>query len=325
MMVRAGAVFQGGKWAFKGGLALACGLTAPLAFAQTAEQGAAPAPNPSATAAPASEASLPPPAATAQPAIPAQPVAATPVPHPPGHHDPRRAGEEEPGIVVSGDSRPLAPDPGKALNKASYAATQVVDGALIEPLAKGYRAALPRPGRDGLHNAIYNLREPISAANFLLQHKISKSGETLARFVINSTIGLAGIFDIARRKPFKIPRRENGFANTLGFYGVGNGPYIYLPVLGATTLRDFTGRMVDRAVVPIAVGGQLLPTAAVVPIIVIGVLDRRLINDERLREERESGDPYGTTRDNYLRRRAAEIEALRHPHAAQAPAEKEEG
>lgn len=242
---------------------------------------------------------------------------------PPAHHASHHSGEEEPGIVVS--SRPLAPDPGKALNKASFAVTQAVDQAVIEPLASGYEAIVPSTARDGLHNALYNLREPVIAANFLLQHKIGKTGETIARFVINSTIGLAGIFDIAKRKPFKLRFRENGFANTLGFYGVGNGPYIFLPMLGATTLRDFAGRMVDRGVVPLAAGGQLLPTAAVVPMIVIGILDRRLVNQERLRRERESADPYGTTRDNYLRRRAAEIEALRHPKTAPSVDEEEGG
>ena len=239
------------------------------------------------------------------------------------HHDSRHGAEEETGIVVS--SRPLAPDPGKAINQASFAATQAVDSAVIEPLSKGYEAIVPSPVRDGLHNAIYNLREPVIAANFLLQHKIGKTGETLARFVINSTVGLAGIFDMAKRKPFRLRFRDNGFADTLGFYGVGNGPYIYLPLFGSTTLRDLTGRMVDRAALPLAIGGQVLPTAAVVPMIMIGILDRRLVNKERLRQEREAADPYSTTRDNYLRRRADEIEGLRHPNGASPPEEKEEG
>lgn len=241
---------------------------------------------------------------------------------PEGTHHSHHHGEEEPSIVVS--SRPLAPDPAKAINQASFDATQVVDGKVIEPLSKGYEAIVPSPARDGLHNAIYNLREPIIAANFLLQHKIGKTGETLARFVINSTLGVAGLFDIAKRKPFRLRYRENGFADTLGFYGVSNGPYIYVPLFGATTLRDLTGRLVDRAVLPLAIGRQVLPTAAVVPMIVIGILDRRLVNKERLRQEREADDPYTTTRDNYLRRRADEINGLRHPHAAPEGKEKQE-
>lgn len=227
--------------------------------------------------------------------------------------------EEEPGIVVS--SRPLAPDPARAINMASFAVTQALDSAVLEPFSKGYEAVVPSPVRDGIHNVLYNLREPVIAANYLMQHKIGKTGETIARFVINSTIGLAGIFDMAKRKPFKLGYHENGFADTLGFYGVGNGPYIFMPLFGSTTLRDLAGRIVDRAALPTAIGGNVIPAAALVPMIVLGIVDRRLVNKDRIKQEREAADPYTTTRDNYLRRRAKRIEELRHPNGTETPPE----
>jgi phospholipid-binding lipoprotein MlaA len=135
--------------------------------------------------------------------------------------------EEEPGIVVS--SRPLAPDPARAINMASFAVTQALDSAVLEPFSKGYEAVVPSPVRDGIHNVLYNLREPVIAANYLMQHKIGKTGETIARFVINSTIGLAGIFDMAKRKPFKLGYHENGFADTLGFMAWVTGHIFICP------------------------------------------------------------------------------------------------
>jgi len=330
MLLGTGAGRGGKRRLLKGGLALAWVLLATPGLAQSVEaaQSVEPAQpsQPVQNSAPVQAEAQPASAPTSVVPPSANPVSAEPAPaagQAPAHHNGHHGVEEEPGIVVS--SRTLAPDPGKALNKASFAVTQAVDQAVIEPLASGYEAIVPSTARDGLHNALYNLREPVIAANFLLQHKIGKTGETIARFVINSTIGLAGIFDIAKRKPFKLRFRENGFANTLGFYGVGNGPYIFLPMLGSTTLRDFAGRMVDRGALPLAAGGQLLPTAAVVPMIVIGILDRRMVNKERLRQEREAEDPYTVTRDNYLRRRAAEIEYLRHPRTAPPVDEEEEG
>jgi phospholipid-binding lipoprotein MlaA len=255
------------------------------------------------------------PASTATPSPPAS-LETQPEPlHHPGHH----GAEEEPGIVVS--SRPLAPDPARAINMASFAVTQAIDSTVLEPFSKGYEAAVPSPLRDGIHNALYNLREPVIAANFLMQHKIGKTAETVARFVLNSTIGLAGIFDMAKRKPFKLPFRENGFADTMGFYGVPNGPYIYMPLFGSTTLRDLTGRIVDRAALPMAIGRNVLPAAAIVPMIVLGIVDRRLVNKGRIQQEREAADPYTTTRDNYLRRRANHIEELRHPKGAETEVE----
>lgn len=262
------------------------------------------------------------------PQPPAPPAAAAPATEPPGHHHhhkpPESVATEEEGITVT--TRRLAPDPLRGMNAASFGVINKVDEAVLAPVAHAYERNVPEPARDGLHNALRNLREPVIAANFLLQHRIGKTGQTLARFVINSTVGLAGLFDVARRKPFHMPWRENGFADTMGFYGVGPGPYLFLPLIGSTTVRDLAGRVADRAVLPIALGSRVIPTAAAVPMLAISVLDKRVENDERITNQRtqaaRGGDLYAIVRDDYLRRRKAEIDGL---HSHRAPrVEKEE-
>jgi len=221
--------------------------------------------------------------------------------------------EVEEGIVVTSLRYTPTSDPISAINKVSYGATMALDDAVLGPVAKAYEHTLPSPFRDGLHNALTNLREPVVFANFLFQHKVGKAAQTLARFVINSTVGVLGVFDFARRKPFHLRPRNNGFANTMGFYGVGPGAFLYVPLFGPTTVRDMLGRLVDRAAVPLALGATLIPAAYAVPVVVISILDRRVRNDARIKQLRSQPDAYRAMREDYMHRRRAEIEELRHP------------
>ncbi len=111
----------------------------------------------------------------------------------------------------------------------------------MAPVAKAYKKSLPKPVRSGIRNFLNNLGEPIVFLNYLLQLKPGKAFETLGRFAINSTIGIGGLVDVAKKEPFNLPHRRNGFANTLGYYGVDSGSYLYLPIIGATTVRDLVG------------------------------------------------------------------------------------
>jgi len=217
-------------------------------------------------------------------------------------------------IVVSGHSRKYEQriDPAEAVNAKSFAAVQTADKMVIAPAAGIYEHGLPKPLRDGLHNAIYNFREPTNAIHFLLQHKIGKAAETLARFALNSTMGWGGLFDVAKRKPFNLPHRPNGLADTLGFYGVGPGPYMFLPLIGPTTVRDLIGVTIDRFSAPEALGGVFATPEFGFGITIIGGLDDRLrIAPDVARYRDEVGNPYRAYRDFYLRRRQAEIDALR--------------
>lgn len=244
-------------------------------------------------------------AAATPPSTPSRP---TPVDAP----SPVQLGPEAPqeDIVVSARKR-SAGDPLESVNVKSYAAVQAVDRAIIGPAALAYRKGLPQPVRSGLRNFLYNLHEPVVALNFMLQHKPGKAAETAGRFAVNSTVGAVGLFDVAKRRPFYLPRRPNGFANTMGFYGVKPGSYLFLPLIGPTTVRDFIGGGVDRLVLPFAGPELLSQPAYTIPMGAVGTLDRRTEFDDRLQAVRESGDPYLARRSLYLRLRQAEIDALR--------------
>ncbi|MBV7265441.1 MlaA family lipoprotein [Erythrobacter ani] len=214
-------------------------------------------------------------------------------------------------IVVQGEVGPTEGDPMGAVNETSYRITQQLDDVLVEPLAYGYRDGLPGPIRDGLGNVVRNLREPANFLNFLLQLKIGKAFETLGRFALNSTFGLAGLIDVAGMPGIGLPYRRNGFANTLGFYGVDTGAYLYLPITGATTVRDLIGSTLDQAVLPVAFGAPFNTFEYAAPFFVISNLESRLEVDEELERIEDTVDPYAARRDTYLARREREIAALR--------------
>ena len=111
-------------------------------------------------------------------------------------------------------------DPLEKVNIKSFAATQAVDRAVFGPVALAYARTIPRPFRSGLRNFLCNLHEPDVFLNFVLQLKPGKAAEAPGRFAINSTIGGAGLFDVAKRHPSRLPRRPNGFADSMGFYGL---------------------------------------------------------------------------------------------------------
>jgi len=213
-------------------------------------------------------------------------------------------------IVVEGSYGPPESDPLEQINEDSYRMTQAVDQALVEPLAYAYRDGLPDPIRDGLGNVVRNLAEPSNALNFLLQGKVGKAFETLGRLAINTTVGVGGLFDVAGKKA-DLPYRRNGFANTMGVYGVGPGPYVYMPLVGATSLRDFIGNSLDQALLPYAVGKPFRGTEFAASYFVVNALDRRLALDAELVEIRGSDDPYVMRRETYLERRRREIAALK--------------
>lgn len=203
-------------------------------------------------------------------------------------------------------------DPMEVVNGKSFAATQAMDRALIGPAALAYQHNVPEPVRSGVRNVLNNLHEPDVFLNFLIQLKPGKAAETLARFVINSTVGGAGLFDMAKRHPFNLPHRHNGFADSLGYYGVKPGPFLYLPLIGPTTVRDLIGGGLDRFVLPLAVGSPFNRLTFTIPVGVVSALDHRAEFDDQLHALHDgTADPYAASRDFYLRRRQAEIDRLR--------------
>lgn len=242
--------------------------------------------------------------------IAAPPPLITPDPIPSGKAaSGERAGHSD--IVILG-RRETAGDPLSVVNVEAFQLTQTFDEALVGPAAKSYRKILPSPVRKGIRNFLYNLREPVVFLNFMLQLKPGKAAETVGRFAINSTVGAAGLVDVAKKKPFHLPRRSNGFANTLGYYGVGNGPFLFLPIIGPTTVRDLFGGTIDRLLLPAAVGSPFNSMSYTAPAGILGALDHRSEFDKTLKALHDnSPDPYAATRAFYLNRRQAEIDQLR--------------
>ena len=217
----------------------------------------------------------------------------------------------EPEIVVEADIGPTDIDPVGAVNETSFRITQDIDAAVVGPVAYAYRDGLPSPLRQGLGNVVRNLGEPVNFLNFLLQFKIGDAAETLVRFAINSTVGLGGLIDLAEKPGIGLPYRRNGFANTMGFYGIEPGAYLYLPITGATTVRDLIGNSLDQTVLPTVVGAPFDQPEYAVSYFVISSLDSRVEIDQELERIGETIDPYATRRDTYLYRRARDIALLR--------------
>lgn len=243
------------------------------------------------------------------------PAAQVPPPSPGNPAAAPQAGEvsaEQGGeIVVTARGKPPPGDPLQALNAQSFEAVQAVDSVLVAPVSKGYEKVVPKPVRKGLHNVLQNLSEPIVFVNYLLQLKPGKAAETLGRFTINTTLGVGGLFDVAKTKPFNLPYRVNGFGYTMAYYGVKSGPFLFLPLIGPTTLRDVTGRILDLSLVPMVVGKPFNRPEYSLTTGVLKSIDERLeMNDLLVTIREECPDPYVADRAWYLAKRHAEVEAL---------------
>ena len=127
----------------------------------------------------------------------------------------------------------------ETVNRATFKLNQVLDGVIFEPIAKAYRV-LPSPVRVGTSNALDNLSTLVTIPNNILQGEFKKAGVNTGRFVVNTTVGVVGIFDVAEKIGFPEYEKED-YGQTLGVMGVGAGCYIVLPVLGPSTVRDTVG------------------------------------------------------------------------------------
>lgn len=219
--------------------------------------------------------------------------------------------EDRDVIVVTGEGTKPLKDPLEKVNIQAYELTRQIDTAFVEPIANVYEEDLPGPVRKGLRNFLRNLMEPVNALNYLLQLKPGKALQTLGRFTVNTTVGLGGLFDVAKKEPFNTPYRRNGFANTLGYYGVGPGPFLVLPLVGATTLRDLLGSGIDQSILPLAVGKPLNTPYYAIPAYTVNSLEFRIEYDERIGQINDSDDPYYALRESYLCNREADIAALK--------------
>ncbi|PZP54501.1 MAG: vacJ like lipofamily protein, partial [Micavibrio aeruginosavorus] len=140
-------------------------------------------------------------------------------------------------------------DPLEGVNRGIFKFNDAVDTAVIRPVAKGYRTAVPQPARTGVRNFLQNLKTPQNLANDLLQGDIDGAGKTTTRFAANTLFGLGGIFDVAGKEG--VAYQDEDFGQTLGVWGVGNSPYLVLPLMGSSSVRDTTGMVVDTYTDPV--------------------------------------------------------------------------
>tara|TARA_B100001287_G_scaffold149892_1_gene126197 strand:- start:859 stop:1602 length:744 start_codon:yes stop_codon:yes gene_type:complete len=140
-------------------------------------------------------------------------------------------------------------DPLEPINRVIFEFNEIVDDNILEPVAKGYKYVTPDPVEKGISNFFSNLGEINTIANDLLQLKFQQAGKDSLRFFLNSTIGVLGIFDVAT--PLGLSKNKEDFGQTLGFWGIPNGPYLVLPFLGPSSFRDAPGSFVDYELSPI--------------------------------------------------------------------------
>lgn len=210
-------------------------------------------------------------------------------------------------------------DPLEPTNRFFYSVNDAIDTYALEPVARGYRFITPQPVRNGVHNVLVNLGTPVTLTNDMLQGKPRRAGDTTMRFLINTTAGVLGIFDVA--SDWGYPGHDSDMGTTFGLWGLPAGPFLYLPVLGPTNPRDLAGFGGDLAVDPFNWVGQ---GAIVVGLTwtryVVTVVDTR----ERLLDtiasiKKTALDPYATFRSLYRQRRAAQIEEVRNDTRATVP------
>ncbi len=202
-------------------------------------------------------------------------------------------------------------DPLEGFNRVSFTISMAIDKVVLRPLALTYHAITPKPLRDGFRNGLSNLGEPMVFINDMLQLKPKRAARTLGRFLLNTLLGIGGLFDVAKDKKFKLPHHSNRLSDTLGFYGVKSGPYIYLPLLGPATLRDEVDRV--PGLVP-WYDDRLYRHGRGTAVAIVSGLDERAENDASLQALLEDAiDPYATFRETWLQQRQAEIDQLKAP------------
>lgn len=201
-------------------------------------------------------------------------------------------------------------DPHEEFNRAIWDANQAADSAIIQPVSEVYRTITPRPARAGVTNVFRNLSEPWSLVNNLLQGKPGRAARNLGRFLINSTIGIGGLFDVASE--IGIAPAPEDFGQTLAVWGVGDGGYRVLPLLGPTTARDMVGSIVDFIANPTTI--FLSRVARLNTLELWGIRAFELVNTRANATDsgvdaflESSADPYAAARSAYFQTREAQI------------------
>lgn len=213
---------------------------------------------------------------------------------------------EPPGAYATAYSDPLAP-----FNEKMFWFNLKVDQYVLHPVASGYAFVLPEPARQGVGRFFANVNFIPRFANNLFQMHVQNAGEELARFGINSTLGVAGFFDVADSW-FGLKQHNDDFGLTLGHYGIPAGYYVVWPLLGPSTVRDSVGYMADSAMWPLP---YFVPWYVWFPTdagkVTLEIVNYRSLHLNMFEDaDRYAVDLYGAVQDGYLQRRAAELNRI---------------
>jgi phospholipid-binding lipoprotein MlaA len=206
------------------------------------------------------------------------------------------------GCATVPSGKPDPRDPWERFNRTSFAINDTLDRAALKPAAKAYKKVTPRFVRTGINNFFSNLDNVSTVINDVLQGKVKQAGLDSARFLLNSTLGLGGLFDPAT--PAGLERNDEDFGQTLGKWGVKSGPYVMLPILGPSTLRDSIARLPEQYANPV----QYLEDDSTRYIITgVGVIDMRAGLLDLDAQIEKSYDKYAFIRNAWLQRREYQV------------------
>jgi phospholipid-binding lipoprotein MlaA len=214
------------------------------------------------------------------------------------------------GCTTTSPEAVSANDPFEPMNRAVFGFDETFDKYVVLPAASVYLYNLPTPIRKGLHNTVSNLDLPVTFANDILQGNLQRSAETLGRFTMNSTVGLGGIVDVATQAG--MPAHISDFGQTLAQWGVGEGPFLVLPVIGPEPPRDLLGDAVDLALDPLTYVPAAWPLGDRIGVAtglhIVNPFETHARNIFLRQElEKDSLDPYATMRSTYRQVRARDI------------------
>ncbi len=193
-------------------------------------------------------------------------------------------------------------DPLEPLNRAVFSFNEVVDDNILQPVAKTYKYITPDPVETGVSNFFGNLGEVSTIANDVLQLKFGQAGNDILRFSINTTLGVLGIFDVASSMGLK--KNKEDFGQTLGYWGMPQGPYLVLPFFGSSSFRDAPGLYADMAISPV----EQLHNKEQLAAKTLNVIDirARLLRATRILDT-AAKDKYIFIRESYLQKRELEV------------------
>jgi phospholipid-binding lipoprotein MlaA len=198
-------------------------------------------------------------------------------------------------------------DPLELLNRFTFAFNLALDTMVFQPVAATYRFLLPIEVRDSVRNALRNLRSPLILINDVLQGEMERAETTLVRFLVNTTAGVLGLFDVANGMGY--PYHDEDFGQTLGVHGVGEGFYLVLPIFGPSNPRDGIGMLVDIYLDPVTYAAEAADVEDfLLARTVAEGIDKRARNIETIEDlRRDSIDFYARVRSLYRQSRANDI------------------